>query len=65
MGYTAIMSTSHVELLAHHMLLLAAPAFLPAVVVVAVILYIALRDRRAGQTDDSRQSDDIPAEKRD
>ncbi|BBX38660.1 hypothetical protein MSIM_01110 [Mycobacterium simiae] len=65
MGYTAIMSTSHVELLAHHMLLLAAPAFLPAVVVVAVILYIALRDRRAGQTDDSRQPDDIPAEKRD
>ncbi|PLV44307.1 hypothetical protein [Mycobacterium simiae] len=59
------MSTSHVELLAHHMLLLAAPAFLPAVVVVAVILYIALRDRRAGQTDDSRQPDDIPAEKRD
>lgn len=59
------MSASHVEFLAHHMLLLAAPAFLPAVVVVAVILYVALRDRRSGQTDDSHQPDDISAEKRD
>lgn len=38
----------HVEYLAHHMLLLAIPAFLPAVVVVAVILYVALKDRRGG-----------------
>ncbi|MCV7030400.1 hypothetical protein [Mycobacterium sherrisii] len=59
------MSASHVEYLAHHMLLLAAPAFLPAVVVVAVILYVALRDRRDGQTDETSAEDDIPAEKRD
>ncbi|ASL15844.1 hypothetical protein [Mycobacterium intracellulare] len=43
------MVTPHVEYLAHHYLLLAAPAFLPAVIVVAVILYIALRDRREGR----------------
>ncbi|OBH58645.1 hypothetical protein [Mycobacterium sp. E2479] len=61
--------TPHVEFLAHHYLLLAAPAFLPAVIVVGVILYIALRDRRAGRdathsgTDASRP--DTPDEKRD
>ncbi len=43
------MVTPHVEHLAHHYLLLAAPAFLPAVIVVAVVLYIALRDRREGR----------------
>ncbi|MCA2265976.1 hypothetical protein [Mycobacterium marseillense] len=43
------MVTPHVEYLAHHYLLLALPAFLPAVIVVAVILYIALRDRREGR----------------
>lgn len=41
-------TAGHVEYLAHHMLLLAIPAFLPAVVVVAVILYVALKDRRTG-----------------
>jgi hypothetical protein len=40
------MTAPHVEYLAHHMLLLAIPAFLPAIVVVAVILYVALKDRR-------------------
>jgi hypothetical protein len=59
------MSTTHVEYLAHHMLLLAAPAFLPAVIVVAVVLYIALRDRRTGKPDDSRTPGDTPDEKRD
>lgn len=48
------MTTPHVEYVAHHMLLLAVPAFLPAVIVVAVIVYIALRDRRAARSDDSR-----------
>jgi len=38
----------HVELVAHHALLLAIPAFLPAVIVVGVVLYVALRDRREG-----------------
>jgi hypothetical protein len=40
---------AHVEYLTHHWLLLAVPAFLPAVIVVSVILYIALRDRRAAR----------------
>ncbi len=33
------------QLLAHHALLLAIPAVVPAVVVVAVVLYIARKDR--------------------
>jgi hypothetical protein len=36
----------HVEILAHHMLLLAIPAFAPAIAVAGVVLYIAVRDRR-------------------
>lgn len=35
------------QLLAHHVALLAIPAFIPAVVVVGVVLYIARKDRRA------------------
>lgn len=46
-GYTPIMGTAHVLYFAHHGLLLAIPAFLPAVIVVGVVLYIALRDRRS------------------
>lgn len=43
------METAHVEYVAHHMLLLAIPAFAPAVAVVGVILYVAIRDRRAAR----------------
>ena len=43
---------THVEYLAHHWLLLAGPAFLPAVIVVGVVLYIAIRDRRSTKHDD-------------
>jgi hypothetical protein len=50
------LTTTHVEYVAHHWLLLAGPAFLPAVVVVGVVLYIAVRDRRAG--DDAERSDE-------
>jgi len=55
----------HVEYLAHHMLLLAIPAFLPAIVVVAVILYVALKDRRAGGRPDATQQSDAADKKRD
>jgi hypothetical protein len=48
-------TTPHVEYLAHHWVVLAAPAFLPAVVVVGVVLYIAIRDRRARTPDDPKQ----------
>jgi len=42
--------------MAHHWILLAAPAFLPAVIVVGVVLYIAIRDRRRAD-DDAERSD--------
>jgi hypothetical protein len=59
------MTASHVEYVAHHMLLLAIPAFLPAIVVVAVILYVALKDRRTGgRPDEAGQRRDAD-EKRD
>jgi hypothetical protein len=38
--------TSDVTVLAHHGLLLAIPAFTPALVVAGVVIYIAMRDRR-------------------
>jgi hypothetical protein len=41
------MTDSHVQILAHHYLLLALPAFVPAVIVVGVVLYAAVKDRRA------------------
>jgi hypothetical protein len=42
----------HVAYVAHHWILLAGPAFLPAVIVVGVVLYIAIRDRRRADDDD-------------
>jgi hypothetical protein len=59
------MTTSHVEYLAHHWIVLAVPAFLPAVIVVGVVLYIALRDRRAARSADPDNSDDVAEEKGD
>lgn len=38
-----------VEYLADHTLLLALPAFAPAVVVVGVVVWVAMRDRRNGE----------------
>ena len=55
----------HVEYVAHHMLLLAIPAFLPAIVVVGVILFVALRDRRNGGEAGTRQQTDARDKKRD
>ncbi len=51
--------TPDVTLLAHHGLLLAIPAFVPALVVVGVVVYIAMRDRRsdAPHSDRSDASD--------
>lgn len=45
----------HLDILAHHMLLLALPAFTPAVVVVGVVVYVAIRDRR--KRDDAPHDD--------
>jgi hypothetical protein len=55
----------HVEYLAHHWILLAAPAFLPAVIVVGVVLYIAIRDRRAHAPDDAKQPTEAAGDKDD
>jgi len=38
----------HVEVIAHHALLLAIPAFVPAIVVAGVVIVVATRDRRRG-----------------
>ncbi|MBN3455527.1 hypothetical protein JNN96_16030 [Mycobacterium sp. DSM 3803] len=45
------------RLLADHTLLLALPAFAPAVVVVGVVVYIAMRDRRQGPDDEAPHSE--------
>jgi hypothetical protein len=45
-----------VDYLADHTLLLALPAFAPAVVVAAVVVYVAMRDRRRGN--DTPQGED-------
>jgi hypothetical protein len=41
------MADPHLHVLSHHWLILAGPAFLPAIVVVGVVLYVAIRDRRS------------------
>jgi hypothetical protein len=43
--------------LADHTLLLALPAFAPAVVVVGVVVFVAMRDRRTKNADDSDDED--------
>lgn len=42
---------------ADHTLLLALPAFAPALVVVGVVVYVAMRDRRRGEPDDDAQDE--------
>ncbi|GLE51471.1 hypothetical protein [Mycobacterium montefiorense] len=59
------MAAQHVEYLAHHWIVLAVPAFLPAVIVVAVVLYVALKDRRDGQAEDSREPGTAPDDRGD
>lgn len=48
----------HVHYLAHHWLILAGPAFLPAIVVVGVVLYVAIRDRRSADSPNQSSTDD-------
>ncbi|KAF0844805.1 hypothetical protein [Nocardia caishijiensis] len=48
----------HVDLLADHSVLLAIPAFLPAVALAGLVWFIAMRDRRA----EKRENDDATAE---
>jgi hypothetical protein len=51
------LSSAHVEYVAHHWLLLAGPAFLPAVIVVAVVLYVAIKDRRTPKEEQATNRD--------
>ncbi|CAM3261922.1 hypothetical protein H7J08_15600 [Mycobacterium frederiksbergense] len=44
--------------LADHSLLVALPAFAPAVVVAAVVAWVAIRDRRNPDPDDENPSED-------
>ena len=59
------MIAPHVEYVAHHMLLLAVPAFLPAVIVVGVVLYVALKDRRGEARGKADQPPGAAEQKRD
>jgi hypothetical protein len=59
------LSSAHVEYVAHHWLLLAGPAFLPAVIVVAVVLYVAIKDRRTPDEDQQATNRDTADEPRD
>ena len=42
----------NVQILADHSALLAIPAFAPAILVVAVVIWVARRDRRLGDDED-------------
>jgi hypothetical protein len=50
-----------VEILADHPILYAIPAFAPAIVVVGVVVFIAMRDRRQGDDDDEETHSDSSA----
>ena len=50
-------STVDIDFLADHSALLALPAFAPAIVIVGVVVFIAMRDRRQGDDDDETHSD--------
>jgi hypothetical protein len=55
--------TTPAEVVADHTLLLALPAFAPAVIVVAVVVFVAMRDRRdkAGESNDAAQRENEAA----
>ncbi|MGY3554710.1 hypothetical protein [Williamsia sp. R60] len=53
------MGDNNVQYLAGHSLLLAAPAFFPALILVIVIVVIAVRDRRRGDDDGSGLDGDV------
>jgi hypothetical protein len=53
--------TVDVDFLADHSALLAIPAFAPAIVVVGVVVFIAMRDRRQGDDDDEETHSDSSA----
>jgi hypothetical protein len=50
--------TTPLEVVGDHTLLLALPAFAPAVVVVAVVVFVAMRDRRDKAEEGAEKSND-------
>jgi hypothetical protein len=58
------LASAHVEYVAHHWLLLAGPAFLPAVIVVGVVLYVAIKDRRSADEDQQVAAHDTADDER-
>jgi hypothetical protein len=52
------MTDGSVTVLAHHGLLLAIPAFVPAFMVAGVIFYIAMKDRRNREPHSQQQGSD-------
>jgi hypothetical protein len=53
-----MMVQQQVEILAHHSLLLAIPAFAPAIAVVGVVIWVAMRDRRTPDDANIAESND-------
>lgn len=50
-----------VQILADHSLLLAIPAFAPAILVVGVVIWVAVKDRRnADEDEDSEAENTLP-----
>lgn len=58
------MTLSTDQLLAHHALVVAIPAFVPAIIVVGVVLYIAAKDRREEREElaEQQRSGENPAD---
>jgi hypothetical protein len=52
------MGQQHADILAHHALLLAIPAFAPAIAVVGVVIYVAMRDRRTPENAESAEGNE-------
>jgi hypothetical protein len=48
----------HVEVVAHHSLLLALPAFAPAIVVAGVVIYVASKNRKKREAGTDSRNDD-------
>jgi hypothetical protein len=51
-----VIEAQRVDYLADHTLLLALPALAPALVVVGVVVYVAMRDRRRAENDESEDN---------
>ena len=51
-----------ITVLADHSLLLAIPAFAPAILVAGVVVYVAMRDRRSGGDEPHSEDSGVPGQ---